>query len=154
MLFTNGAEEDEQFLGRIVDDGDRKAYLRDGLLSIAPHPQTPEELVANLSRPSVVVAHRLHANIIAYSLGIPSVGLSWDQKVDSFFSETNRDAYIVRGEEVGPAQIGETTLRALREGLEPMEQARQVRKARFCLSHLAEKLRSAAGQPASNKAAL
>ena len=154
MLFTNGAEEDEHFLQSILDDGGARAHVRDGSLIITPRPRTPEELVANLSRPSVLVAHRLHANIIAYSLGIPSVGLTWDQKVDSFFGETGRMEYLIRDNEVGPTGIGETALRALEAGLDLSEQARQVRKARFCLSHLAEKLRSASDRRLSNNANL
>jgi polysaccharide pyruvyl transferase WcaK-like protein len=153
-LFTNGAEEDEQFLRAILDDRSAQAWLRDGSLSVMPHPKTPEELVTNISRLSVVIAHRLHASIVSYSLGVPCVGLSWDQKVDGFFSEINREAFVISGEGVSPAQVGETALRALQEGLDPLKQARLVRKARFCLFHMIEKLRSATFRPASDRAVL
>ena len=42
-----------------------------------------------------VVGHRLHANILAYRLGLPCVGLGWDRKLESFFAETDRSAYFV-----------------------------------------------------------
>jgi hypothetical protein len=34
-----------------------------------------------------VVAHRLHACIVAVSYGRPVIGLGWDRKVESFFDE-------------------------------------------------------------------
>jgi len=142
MLFTNGADEDDRFLQRILDDGGCKANLRDGSLTVTPRARTPQDLVNIISQPGVIVAHRLHANIIAYALGIPSIGLGWDRKVDHFFNETNRQEYILQGAQVSPSHIGEMTLRALEAGLNPAEQRKHIRKTRFCLSHLVEKFRS------------
>ncbi|WP_211464146.1 polysaccharide pyruvyl transferase family protein [Collimonas silvisoli] len=89
-LFTNGAPEDEVFKNMLAAD------LSPGQVLNLPRPALPAQLVANISRCGGVIAHRLHANIVAYSLDIPSIGLSWDSKVQSFFSLTGRDDFFIR----------------------------------------------------------
>ncbi|WP_211452186.1 polysaccharide pyruvyl transferase family protein [Collimonas antrihumi] len=89
-LFTNGAPEDEALKDRLAAD------LGPGQVHNLPRPVLPSELVANISRCDSIIAHRLHANIVAYSLDIPSIGLSWDSKVQSFFALTGRDDFFIR----------------------------------------------------------
>ncbi|TLX69455.1 polysaccharide pyruvyl transferase family protein, partial [Pseudomonas nicosulfuronedens] len=60
-----------------------------------PQPLTPSDLKSHISEADIVIAHRLHANIIAYSLGIPSIGLNWDSKVKSFFTAVQRLDYYL-----------------------------------------------------------
>ena len=54
----------------------------------------PRALVEQVAQCQAIVAHRLHANIIAYSLGIPSVGLIWDNKVEEFGKITGRSRFL------------------------------------------------------------
>tara|TARA_Y100001960_G_scaffold329969_1_gene422735 strand:+ start:12872 stop:14047 length:1176 start_codon:yes stop_codon:yes gene_type:complete len=81
-LFTNGAIEDEHYLNETlipILDSHNLNYL------VAPKSNTPEQLVRVIKRYSLVAAYRLHANIIAHSLSIPTYAVSWDNKVSSFF---------------------------------------------------------------------
>lgn len=45
------------------------------------------EFVQMLSSFKAIVVHRLHSCIAAYSLGIPAIALSWNDKVDFFMNE-------------------------------------------------------------------
>ncbi|MCG7322015.1 polysaccharide pyruvyl transferase family protein [Arsenicicoccus bolidensis] len=47
-------------------------------------------LLAMYSEADVVVACRMHALIVAFTQGVPIVGLSWQQKVSSFFDLVGR----------------------------------------------------------------
>ena len=50
----------------------------------------PKELVDLIAEFSGIISHRLHANIVANALGIPSVALTWDKKVQSYFDLIDR----------------------------------------------------------------
>ena len=104
-LFCNGAREDQAFAERIFF-GDRLASSRStGLLRLAERPGTPEELMDVIRSNSVMLAHRLHACIAAYALGIPHVGLGWDQKVESFFRSVGREDFFADGPQFSPQRL-------------------------------------------------
>lgn len=87
LYFTNGAAEDNRILEEIGAEAggvERHSFV----------PRHPDELVALISACSCIVAHRLHANIVAYGLNIPSIGMNWDKKVASFFELTGRESYL------------------------------------------------------------
>ena len=109
-LFTNGAPEDEALKDMLAAD------LGPGLVLNLPRPTLPAQLVANISRCDSIIAHRLHANIVAYSLDIPSIGLSWDSKVRSFFSLTGRDDFFMQESIPDVAGTLELLQQALRAG--------------------------------------
>ncbi|WP_167767041.1 polysaccharide pyruvyl transferase family protein [Jannaschia formosa] len=99
-LFTNGAAEDRAARVRVVsalgDVADR--------LDLPPDAERPAELVAQVAGCEVVVAHRLHACIVAYSYGRGIVGLGWDRKLQSFFETVGReDAFVAEAD--SPANI-------------------------------------------------
>jgi len=50
----------------------------------------PEKLIAAISSFHGLVAYRLHANITAYSLGVPGIGLAWNQKVPFFYDSIGK----------------------------------------------------------------
>ncbi|EHS49489.1 polysaccharide pyruvyl transferase [Rhizobium sp. PDO1-076] len=104
-LFCNGAREDQAFAERLLKEKTMQAYKASNWLSLAVRPERPEELIDILRSVSVVLAHRLHACIAAYSLAIPHVGLGWDPKVASFFTAVGRDAFFAAGPSATPAQI-------------------------------------------------
>ena len=87
VLFTNGAAEDNATARTLVNEG----FISERTLLI---PSRPTELVSIISRCRAVVAHRLHANIVAYGQGIPSVALDWDKKVESFLRLTDRSRFL------------------------------------------------------------
>lgn len=91
VLFTNGSEEDEAFLNRLADrlTGDGIAFDR---LTRATRPR---QLADHFRRFDALVSHRLHANIIAFSAGIPSVALVWDDKVRAFTALAGREVWTL-----------------------------------------------------------
>lgn len=92
LLFTNGAAEDEQFLDQLIASQglDRvKGVVR------AKAPVRPGELIASIASARVVIAHRMHASIIAFGLGVPTIGLEWDDKVRSFYELSGRGEWLV-----------------------------------------------------------
>lgn len=83
-LFTNGFRKDEDFLRELAEYIGRADELEE--ISV-PTPVTPRELAENISQFKGIIACRMHANIIAYSLDIPCVGLVWNDKL-KFFGES------------------------------------------------------------------
>ncbi len=83
-LFTNGLKKDEEFLEKILSVMGKSDNREDYSLKA---PETPQELVENIAKFKGVIATRMHANIIAFALDIPCVGLVWNEKM-SFFGES------------------------------------------------------------------
>lgn len=99
VCFTNGAAEDELFLSEI-ESRLRDVRRRDGegvggAASIARRCGTPGDLARLIASFDCVVAHRLHAAILAYSYRVPSVGLRWDEKLARFYQWTGRGGFAV-----------------------------------------------------------
>ncbi len=91
VFFTNGALEDEACLTRV-----RSLWQRQGgdLAEFMPSPRTPADLVACVARCERLIAYRLHACIIAVSLGKPVLGLAWDKKLHSYFAGLGAAAQV------------------------------------------------------------
>lgn len=83
-LFSNGAAEDTALLQKV--SAALAAEKAAGQVQVPPIPKTPAELVKIIANCSAVIAHRLHACIVAYSYSRPVVGLGWDAKLESFFA--------------------------------------------------------------------
>ena len=80
-LFTNGTPRDEKFLVELAEYIGKAKNLEEIAVK---KPETPQELVENISKFKGIVACRMHANIVAYSLDIPCVGLVWNDKLTAF----------------------------------------------------------------------
>lgn len=114
-LFTNGDGADEAFLSHVMQTlpADMK-----GKVQQAPMPRTPVELLTIIRSCTAIVAQRLHANIAAWSLNIPHVGLGWDPKLLSFFKLTEREACFVHAEGCSVAHVVDIALNALKTPLD------------------------------------
>lgn len=102
QLFVNGMKSDYEFaqeaLAYMGKDGKPGEY-------IAARPVESRELVELISSYKGIAAYRMHANIIAYSLGIPSVGIVWNDKLkfwgerigypERFLTKENFDGEII-----------------------------------------------------------
>ena len=88
-IFTNGGAKDCQMAFTFLK---RNGYSVEEHL--VPPADNPCELVEQISQFKVVVAHRLHALIIASSLGIPVVPVVWSNKVVNFSELINNKSYI------------------------------------------------------------
>ncbi|SPC13933.1 polysaccharide pyruvyl transferase family protein [Cupriavidus taiwanensis] len=92
VLFTNGAEEDNLAAAAV-----RSRLGADGMQGVDfMLPASPAELASIIAACHSMVGHRMHANIIAFSFGVPSVGIVWDTKVASFFKLSGRGDFAVR----------------------------------------------------------
>jgi polysaccharide pyruvyl transferase WcaK-like protein len=83
-IFCNGSPADERFGSALMDYMNITKEDRQRIL--LTRPETTEELVHIITSFDAVVACRLHASIIAYAYGVPSVGLVWNDK-QKFFGE-------------------------------------------------------------------
>lgn len=106
-LFTNGAEEDAAAMAQVAADPSMEWHKNIGALSVAPTAQTPKELAHIIGAMKGIIAHRLHACIVAYSYGLPIVGMGWDQKLHSFFALVEAQDHFTDDPEVsGEALAG------------------------------------------------
>jgi polysaccharide pyruvyl transferase WcaK-like protein len=149
-FFTNGSFDDQAFL-----DECRPALMAPGgaspagKITFAPHPKTPRELVRQISVFDGVIAHRLHANIIAYAYKIPHIGLGWDKKLPAFFHSVGRDAYALSVNESNAETIVARLENALAEGIDEKTHARVVREARDEIAQLARAIQAPANAVSS-----
>lgn len=107
-IFTNGAKMDEKFAEEILD------YIGHG--EKVPTPLGSQELVSNIRQFRAVIACRLHSNIIAYSLEIPSIGLVWNDKLTLWGEKIGYPERFLRADEIQASHVADCLERALREG--------------------------------------
>lgn len=79
QLFCNGSEADYKMLKNMVV---RKNLNKNQYLM---RPKTAQDLVNVISNFNKIISFRLHSHIIAASMGIPTIGISWEKKVNQFF---------------------------------------------------------------------
>lgn len=110
-LFTNGAPKDQQFAASVME-AIQSSNSPSGTAVLLPRPRSPKELVELIAQFGVVVAHRLHANIVSTLLGIPNVALEWDAKVEDFMAySAQRERFIRSGST--PAEVVDVVRRAV-----------------------------------------
>ncbi|MDQ3688729.1 MAG: polysaccharide pyruvyl transferase family protein [Chloroflexota bacterium] len=131
-LFTNGAREDEEYVQRLVDD----LRGQPGLV-VLPRPISATDLVINIARMRTVIAHRLHASIVGYALGTPTLGLLWDPKLEEFYSACERDRWIVDFSTTSTEQLVAKAGALLRVSVDPMQQDRLIDSCRAGVERLA-----------------
>ncbi|MBF7014535.1 polysaccharide pyruvyl transferase family protein [Novosphingobium resinovorum] len=113
VLFTNGSPEDRLFRDRL------KARIgREPGIDFAPDFAEPRELAHALSGFDCVLAHRLHACIVAYSYRVPTIGFAWDSKLRSFFELTGRGAFVIDPREASPMHVADLAVTAIEQGVD------------------------------------
>ena len=103
-LFTNGAFDDQTFAEQVLEAYRQQAPGSHDRVRLAKRPTTPKELSLTIANYDGLIAHRLHANIIAFSYEIPHVGLGWNSKMEGCFSEIGRRKYLLLGHEQSDAE--------------------------------------------------
>ena len=89
-LFTNGLFMDNVFAIEILTE----LKGSDNMVELYI-PQSPQELVKIIASFRGMIATRLHSNIIAYSLDVPSVGLVWNDKLSFFGKNIGASEYYL-----------------------------------------------------------
>jgi polysaccharide pyruvyl transferase WcaK-like protein len=140
-LFTNGSPEDRAYLDR--QQGSWSKLAAPGIVRAVPAFARPADLVAELSQATVVIAHRMHACIAAYSCKVPPIGLRWDPKLDSFFALSDRSDFMVDTASVDAAVMVALVNLAAAEGIEPVRHERLLDEASASIAELGRTLRLA-----------
>ena len=126
-FFTNGLKRDEDFLDELL------AYLgkaeeREKYAVSAP--ESAKELVRNISAFSSIIACRMHASIIAFSLDIPAVGFVWNDKITAFAESIGcADRFFTYEKLTNAKLIADTLQRAQQEGYKRGELKKQKKSA-------------------------
>ncbi|MEO1787223.1 MAG: polysaccharide pyruvyl transferase family protein [Pseudomonadota bacterium] len=137
-VFTNGAHDDEDFAAQIVSRLDDAQS--GGAVTLAPPPGTPKALSLRIAGYDGLIAHRLHANIVAYAYGVPHVGLGWDAKMPAFFASVDRSAYVLGGSDQTPGTIASALADALENPISDQARAQVAEAADAEIAALAERL--------------
>ncbi|PRY25156.1 polysaccharide pyruvyl transferase WcaK-like protein [Aliiruegeria haliotis] len=134
-LFCNGAVEDRAALVRLAGEPALAPARRDGRIEVAPVPETPTMLAETIRDLGGVVAHRLHACIVAYSYGLPIVGLGWDAKVASFLEACHCAEHFMPPA-TRPEQIATTVTAALDTGIDRQVHVALIAETRAAITGL------------------
>ena len=78
----------------------------------------PAEMVDFIAGCQLIVAHRMHACIAAHSFAIPTIGLRWDVKLDSFFALAGRGQFIADTASLDGPALTALARRAVTEGVD------------------------------------
>lgn len=134
-LFTNGSPEDAAYLA-----ANAAAWTAHDKVTLAPAFDCPAQLVDCISRCTLVVAHRMHACIAAHSYGIPTIGLSWDVKLNSFFDAVGRPEWVIDPAHTAAGALPSLVTRATAEGIDADALAALVADCRRCVARLVNTL--------------
>jgi len=63
-----------------------------------------------LQKYSLVVAARLHAAVLANALGISTIGLAWDKKVQAYYGLTRRQDLCFELAGLNPSKVAQACL--------------------------------------------
>ena len=140
LFFTNGAEEDQVQLRKVMTDARIAILIEKKRITAAEAPATPADLAAIIQSSDGVVAHRLHANILAYAFGKPHVGLHWDMKIGSFLRSVGREKYLVYDADMSPSFIADLFVSALDDGIDESKRVASVDQARASIGDLIDKV--------------
>lgn len=94
VLYSNGMECDYVFGKKIID---RLKLPEEKLL---PKPTEILEYLKQIEKFQVIFGARLHADISAYSMGIPVVGLLWDKKLKYFGNQIGCGDLFIHAEQL------------------------------------------------------
>ncbi|MEB0024157.1 polysaccharide pyruvyl transferase family protein, partial [Actimicrobium sp. CCI2.3] len=139
VFFTNGDVDDEVLMSHIklIVKKNNQLALK---VEFSERPRSPETLCKIISKLDGVIAHRMHANIAAYSYRIPHVGLGWDVKLKSFFNSVQRDDFFIYQESASPEKIVECMIAAMDVGIDIDQHAEVLKDARAGVRLLSKQL--------------
>jgi len=89
-LFTTGPSSD-QYVAEKVWQNCRQQMRFPGQLELLPRPLRPKGLREYVRSFRAMVTFRLHANILGFVAGVPSIALAWDEKVKEFMEYSGQN---------------------------------------------------------------
>lgn len=114
-LLTSGHCSDEAFLDHLIRNYGVKPEK--AVFNV----NAPETLAGKISEYDAVISCRLHPSIISFALGIPSVGINWNNKVSGFYHNIGYDSRVLYPENMTAERIVNKMEEALAEGVEQKE---------------------------------
>lgn len=113
QMFTNGLYDDFLFAEEILYDLDMIGY-RDKYL--ATRPVEVQDLLRQIVHYKGIIAPRLHANILAYSQGVPSIGLVWNDKMIRWGERIGYTNRFIKADQLNPEIVFVNLMNAIKEG--------------------------------------
>lgn len=115
-LLTSGHFGDEAFLDYLI-----KHYNVDAKKCVF-NMNSPEKLIEKISSYDAVVSCRLHPSIISFSLGVPSLGIVWNSKVNYFYEAIDYPERIVETSGINGSKLVERLKSVMAEGVQHNEE--------------------------------
>lgn len=135
QLFTNGLNIDTELLDKITSFCNKKITKEEVLV-----PASPRELMVIISNFRAVLAARLHANILSYSLDVPSIGLVWNEKLSMFGKQINhQDRFIIR-KNFESDYILQILDKAIQEGIDADRKEQYIKTTKESIKNLISEL--------------
>lgn len=119
-LYVNGLRSDYDFALEILEYMGRES---EACRLLAPRPVQSRELVELTASFAGVIACRMHANIIAYALGIASVGLVWNDKMVFWGERIGCPERFLTSEQFEPKRIVQCLMDSMAAGVKPCPEA-------------------------------
>ena len=151
-LFTNGSPEDRDYLAEM---GPAWILAAKGPVTMTGPFANPAEMIHFIAGCQLIVAHRMHACIAAHSFAIPTIGLRWDVKLDSFFALAGRGTYIADTASLDGPALTTLARKAVSEGVDRAALEALITGTRSDIARMAAALARAMqpiGQPAREAA--
>lgn len=151
VCFTNGAAEDEM-LQKSLSARCREDANHSEKLEFAPRCRAPRDLAKLIGSFDGLIAHRLHAAIVAYSYAKPAIGFRWDDKLVAFFESIKRGSYVLPFDDDSGEAVIRHLVPALKEGINPIQHAAVLAEAEQGIERLIEALSKASAGRSRNAA--
>lgn len=116
-LFCNGAAEDRDAVAGLAAHPLIAPLVTQGQIAIAPFPDRPRDLATMIAAFDAVIAHRLHACIVAFAFKRPVIGLGWDDKLESFFASADLMANFLPAKQIDADNVFNRLSAALKNGV-------------------------------------
>lgn len=116
QFFCNGLYDDYSFGLKILENMNIRENIDKYLLR---RPTEGRELANIISGYKAIIAPRLHTNIIAYSVGVPSVGLVWNDKLKYWGENIGYPERFVETDNITPQHVVKLMCTAIHEGCTP-----------------------------------
>lgn len=113
QFFTNGAVEDYETGLKVL----KKLGIEKKQNLLTNRPMSGEELIKTISGYQGLITCRMHSSIAAFSLGIPSVILSWNKKVEKYMDIVGYPERAISQSECNAINIVDQFEKALEEGI-------------------------------------
>ncbi|WP_336660587.1 polysaccharide pyruvyl transferase family protein [Leucobacter sp. USHLN153] len=149
-FFTNGLPGDIKLGQRVL----KRLKLDDSYL--VERPVDDEVLVDTINHYKAIITCRMHSSIAAFTMGVPSVILSWNDKVEHLMSSVGYPERAIQQKDFEPGFIVDAMERAVREGIDPEKLGTMKAKAQESVDDYLELIvnashRTHAGLPGASR---